>query len=116
MDFLKKLFGDSSMSAASPLEIKDRLEGKDALFVLDVRQPQEFAGGHIKGAKLIPLNELNKRMGELPQDKEILVVCHSGSRSSMAARQLAGAGFKVVNLRGGMMAWSRAGLSVKNGK
>lgn len=116
MDFIKKLFGDSSMSAASPLEIKDRVEGKDALFVLDVRQPQEFSGGHIKGAKLIPLNELGKRMKEIPQDKEILVVCRSGSRSSMAARQLAGAGFKVINLRGGMMAWSHAGLPIKTGK
>lgn len=116
MDFFRKLFGDSSLSAASPLEIQERLTGKDALFVLDVRQPQEFAGGHIKGAKLIPLHELGKRMKEIPQDKEILVVCRSGSRSSMAARQLAGAGFKVVNLRGGMTAWTHAGLPIKSGK
>lgn len=115
MDFIKKILGDSSADAM-PADIKDRLEGKDALFVLDVRQPEEFRTGAIKGAKLIPLGELSKRMKELPQDREILVVCRSGSRSAMAARQLANAGYKTINLRGGMIAWQRAGLPINTGK
>ncbi len=116
MDFMKKLLSDSSMPSVSPLEIQDRLTGEDALFVLDVRQPQEFSSGHIEGATLIPLDELGRRMREIPRDKEILVVCRSGARSNTAARQLAGAGFKVMNLRGGMIAWSHAGLPIKTGK
>lgn len=71
---------------------------------------------HINGAKLIPLGELRNRMKELPKDQEIICVCQSGSRSSSAARQLAEAGYQVINLNGGMSSWMRAGLPVKKGK
>jgi rhodanese-related sulfurtransferase len=55
-------------------------------------------------------------MGELPKNQEILVVCQSGNRSLSATRQLTSAGFNAVNVRGGMMAWSHAGLPVSKGK
>ncbi|HEX7975958.1 MAG TPA: rhodanese-like domain-containing protein, partial [Anaerolineales bacterium] len=88
-------------------------QSKAQTYILDVRQPEEYREGHIAGAKLIPLGELGRRMQDLPRSREIVCVCHSGSRSSAAARQLAAAGYQVANLRGGMIAWNRAGLPVK---
>jgi rhodanese-related sulfurtransferase len=55
-------------------------------------------------------------MKELPKEREILVVCHSGSRSIAAARKLNAAGYQPVNIRGGLIAWNHAGLPVKRGK
>jgi rhodanese-related sulfurtransferase len=65
---------------------------------------------------LIPLGELSLRMKELPRNREIVCVCHSGNRSYTAARQLSAAGYKVSNLRGGMIAWGRAGLPINKGQ
>ncbi|NOK86175.1 MAG: rhodanese-like domain-containing protein [Chloroflexi bacterium AL-W] len=115
MNILKTLFGGDT-SAVSPADAKALLEGENPPFVLDVRQPEEFKTGHIKGAKLIPLNDLSGRMNELPKDRKILCVCRSGARSSIAIRQLTQAGFHVVNMQGGMMGWQGANLPVKKGK
>lgn len=84
-------------------------------FLLDVRQPDEYRDGHIPGATLIPLGELPRRVDDLPRDREIICVCHSGNRSGSATRHLLSAGFKAVNLSGGMISWSRAGLPIKKG-
>jgi rhodanese-related sulfurtransferase len=89
---------------------------KAKYFLVDVRQPEEYRQGHINGAKLFPLNQLGGRMDELPGGREIVCVCRSGNRSRTAARKSAAAGFKAVNLRGGMIAWMRAGLPVKKGR
>ncbi|KAB2903637.1 MAG: rhodanese-like domain-containing protein [Anaerolineae bacterium] len=110
MNVIKMLFGGNGIS---PSEVEPRL--KD-YYVLDVRQPEEFQIEHIDGAKLIPLNQLPKKLGTLPRDKEILCVCRSGSRSGAAVRHLTGAGYKAVNLSGGIVAWRRAGLPLKKGK
>ncbi len=115
MNILKSIFG-SSANALSAEEAKARIGNGQPLLILDVRQPDEYRAGHIAGAKLIPLNELGRRVDELPKDKEILCVCASGARSSAAAGQLSGAGFNVLNLRGGMSGWQRAGYPVKKGK
>jgi rhodanese-related sulfurtransferase len=115
MNIFKALFG-SSTSNLSAVEAKVRMDGAQPLFILDVRQPEEFRAGHIAGAKLVPLNELNRRMDELPRETEILCVCQSGSRSSAATRQLTGAGFNALNLRGGMIGWQMAAYPVKKGK
>lgn len=78
----------------------------DAVNVLDVRQPAEYEGGHIPGAKLIPLPELQGRMDELDRDKPTVVYCAIGGRSRIAAQMLAGGSFpKVYNLNGGFKAW-----------
>lgn len=92
-----------------------RLKDNSKPFLLDVREPDEYRDGHIPGATLIPLGELPRRVNELPRDREILVVCHSGSRSGAATRHLLSQGFKAVNVAGGMMQWARAGLAVKRG-
>ena len=112
MDFFSKLFGASS-PGITPVEAQQKLSQKGQPFLLDVRQPEEFRTGHIAGAKLIPLGELHQRMHELPKNREILCICRSGNRSRTAARQLHEAGYTVINLNGGMMAWARAGLPVK---
>lgn len=115
MNLLKSIFGGDSTSL-NAADAKARIDSKEKLFILDVRQPDEYKAGHIAGSKLIPLNELGKRINELPKDTPILCVCRSGSRSGAATSQLNGAGFKALNLRGGMMGWQGAGFPVKKGK
>ncbi len=115
MEFISRILG-LQVAGIGPAEAQTKLQQKQKPFLLDVRQPEEYRAMHIAGAKLIPLNELQQRMDELPKDREILCVCHSGNRSSSATRKLTAAGYEVTNLQGGMIAWTRAGLSVKKGK
>ena len=96
-----------------PLQAEARLSQKPAAFLLDVRQPEEFADGHIAGAKLIPLGDLQRRTKELPREREIICVCQSGSRSASAVRFLISSGYNAINLRGGMIQWVRSGLPVQ---
>ncbi len=75
--------------------------------ILDVRQPAEYASGHIPGAVLIPLPELTDHFDRIDRDKPILVYCASGGRSRMAAQLLAGQDFKkIINVAGGFNAWT----------
>lgn len=90
------------------LQAKDYLAGNpsDAYTLLDVRQPGEYESGHIPGAKLIPLPDLNDRMSEIDTNKPAIVYCAVGGRSRVAAQMLAGKGFgDVFNLSGGFKAW-----------
>ena len=114
MSLLSKLFGPPvpSIDAAT---LQAKLTEKSKPLVLDVREPSEYAAGHIAGSTLLPLHQLSSRMRELPMEREIVCVCASGSRSSSAARQLTGAGYTVLNLTGGMGRWLQAGLPIKKG-
>jgi len=114
MGIFSTLFGPP-IAGISAAETHARSGQKDKPLLLDVRQPEEFRSGHISGAKLIPLHELRSRQNELPKDRQIVCICASGSRSSSAARTLAGAGYNVLNMSGGMSAWARSGLPVKKG-
>ncbi len=81
--------------------------------VLDVRTPQEFAAGHIEGARLIPVQDLERHLKALPKDRQIYVYCRSGRRSARAAKMLATHGFdRVENMLGGIEAWKAAGYPV----
>jgi rhodanese-related sulfurtransferase len=80
----------------------------DGWVVLDVREPYEWAGGHIEGAVHIPLGDLPARVGELDPQLKTLVVCHVGARSARAAAWLSQQGHDVANLAGGMDAWEGA--------
>ncbi len=75
-------------------------------FILDVRQPAELAVEHVPGAVNIPLPELRTRLGELPRDREILVLCRSGQRAYYATRILLQNGFNARNISGGMLSRS----------
>ena len=81
--------------------------------ILDVRTPEQFAAGHLRDAKNIPLSDLGSRIGELDKQKTkaIVVVCQQGSRAEKAVKMLQKAGFDdVVSLDGGLTAWTAAGL------
>lgn len=113
---LRTLFGfRKPLAQLEAPQLQSRLEAHPKPFLLDVRQPEEYREGHLPGARLIPLDELNSRLQELPRDREIICICHSGSRSSMATRQLTAAGYRAVNLRGGMIAVSYARLPIQTG-
>jgi sulfur-carrier protein adenylyltransferase/sulfurtransferase len=79
----------------------------DQFTLLDVRQPAEYQSGHLPGAKLIPLMDLNQRIAEIDPTKPTLVYCAVGGRSRVAAQMLAGQGFtQVINMAGGIKAWN----------
>lgn len=82
---------------------------EEGAVLVDVREPAEWKSGHAPRAKHIPLGKLATEARRLPQDKVIVVVCASGSRSRSAASQLRSAGYQATSLSGGMMAWRAAG-------
>ncbi|HPS42049.1 MAG TPA: rhodanese-like domain-containing protein [Anaerolineaceae bacterium] len=89
---------------------------KAGAFLLDVREPSEWEAGHVEGAVLIPLGQLQSRISELPADRDILIICRSGNRSGQARDLLRAAGLKrTTSVGGGMNAWSAAGLPVVTG-
>ncbi len=75
-------------------------------FILDVREPFELAVESISGATNIPMAQLRSRLAELPQDREINVICRSGQRAYYATRILLQNGFKVKNISGGMISYA----------
>lgn len=87
-----------------------------AAIVIDVRELREFRAGHIPGAEHRPLSRLDPT--KLAAGRRHIAVCRSGARSAAATRTLRQVGIDVVNLRGGMVRWSRAGLPMepKNGR
>jgi rhodanese-related sulfurtransferase len=92
-------------------ELASRLA--DGAFLLDVRQPDEFAEAHVPNASLMPLDDVPRRAGELPAGKEILVICRSGARSHRAAEYLiAQHGLDAVNVAGGTLAWIETGRDI----
>jgi rhodanese-related sulfurtransferase len=83
--------------------------------VVDVREPSDFAAGHLRDAKNIPLKELPNRVSELEKfkSKTVIAVCQAGVQSAKATAQLKKAGFdQVVSLDGGLSAWQAQGLPV----
>ncbi len=77
--------------------------------LVDVREPEEVAAGTLPGAVNIPLGELPARVGELDRGRRVVLLCRSGGRSTQAAEFLSASGFgDVVNLAGGMLAWTDA--------
>jgi rhodanese-related sulfurtransferase len=114
MDLLEMIFG-KPLPSISASKLHEKLKNGEWLLVLDVRQWEEYRISHIPGAKLMPLNELECRMQELPRNCEIFCVCASGSRSKSATRMLTQAGYHAINMKGGMSAWHRANLAVKRG-
>lgn len=96
--------------AAAAAQIQDK-----QIKVLDVREPSEFSTGVIQGAVLIPLGQVEKRIGELDglKSRPMFVVCGSGGRSAQAINVLSKYGFtKLTNIKGGMNAWRKAKLPV----
>ncbi|MBX7054154.1 MAG: hypothetical protein K1X36_04285 [Pyrinomonadaceae bacterium] len=96
------------MNEITAIELKARLDAGDDLQMIDVRQPDEYAFARINGTKLIPLGEILRRMNEIDQSRETIVLCKMGGRSARAIAALEQSGFsgRLVNLVGGITAWS----------
>jgi rhodanese-related sulfurtransferase len=109
MGFLDTLF-KKPYRAVGPDEAQEAMERGAVL--LDVREPHEWKSGHAPKARHIPLGQLDSRLGELPRNREILVVCRSGARSARAAKLLGSQRGDVANVKGGMSAWERSGFPV----
>ncbi len=88
----------------------------DGALVLDVREPHEYAAGHVPGARLVPLATLNDALRELPTSQPIYVICHSGTRSQMAAQLLGRAGHDARSVIGGTSGWISEGRPVVRGR
>jgi rhodanese-related sulfurtransferase len=87
-------------------ELKERLDRREPIVVVDVREPQEYQINRIAGSRLIPLGELPQRYEELDRNAAIVCQCKSGARSAKATAFLRGIGFKNVrNLAGGILGW-----------
>jgi rhodanese-related sulfurtransferase len=95
-------------------QLRQRLTAEPAPFLLDVREPWEYQAGHVPGARLIPLAELEDRASEVPRDQPILAICHSGQRSLAAAGYLLHLGYSSVsNVDGGTAAWIERGYPIE---
>lgn len=101
----------TTVSVAEAAALRD-----DGAFILDVREPDEWASGHVPDATLIPLGDLRSRVGELDRSQRIVVVCRSGNRSAEGRDILLAAGFPAVtSLDGGMTDWAQAGMPMETG-
>ncbi|MFI7596515.1 rhodanese-like domain-containing protein [Actinoplanes sp. NPDC049681] len=86
---------------------------ESSAYLLDVREPEEWQAGHAPDAHHMPMMEVPARLGEIPNDTEVVVVCRSGGRSGQVVSYLMGNGWdNVRNLDGGMQAWAGEGREV----
>jgi len=93
-------------------EARARLETDPQTAVLDVREPEEWAAGHVEASRWIPMGELADRQADLPEGRLLVVVCRTGARSARVTQALVAAGYDAANLVGGLEAWTQAGHAV----
>lgn len=112
-----RLFGHSGagIPAISPRDAWQRFStAKSDTVLIDVREVGEFARGHAKGARNIPLSQFNRRFREIPTGKDVLLICQSGNRSAQAARLLQAQGYeRVWNVSGGTTVWRMSQLPIE---
>jgi len=96
------------MEEITATELKQRIDSGDDLQIIDVREPNEYQTARIPGTTLIPLGEVVGRRGEIDESRETVVHCKGGVRSAKAIEALQRAGFRgrLLNLKGGITAWS----------
>lgn len=103
--FLWRMSPAQGVKSISTGDLKGKLSDTNTQFI-DVRTPGEYKDRHISQFQNIPLDQLPTKIGKLDPEKETVIICQSGMRSSRAARILKKAGFKnVINVRGGMSRW-----------
>jgi rhodanese-related sulfurtransferase len=115
VSLLDRFLGTSKAAPAAEVDVAGAhaLQQQGAQLI-DVREPHEFAVGHAHGARNIPLGSLSDRMREVATDRTVLLICRSGNRSRAAQNLLRRRDLADTrNVRGGMLAWERAGLPIK---
>lgn len=103
------------VEVVSPEKFQSMENGDPKGYLLDVRQPDEYAAGHLKGAHLLnwlDQDSFRKGADNIDKSKTIYVYCRSGRRSNEAAGYLAGQGYKVIDMDGGILAWEKDGLPI----
>jgi len=113
---LRHNLGEADAPVVAPAELHARLDGDTPPFLLDVRTLLEFQSERIEGSRSIPLDQLDARIDEIPERAEVVVVCRTGVRATIAAESLARAGRQAQVLDGGMVAWRRAQLPIREGR
>lgn len=99
----------------SPQNFEKEAKADTTAVILDVRQPDEYAEGHLEGAILLDFlatESFNEGLKSLDKDKTYYVYCRSGRRSNGAATEMQKQGFKVRDMKGGILAWKEAGLKI----
>jgi len=92
----------------TPAQLAERLSRGEAIVLIDVREPYEWNTGHLESAQHIPMQQIPKRLEEIPREAEVVTICRSGSRSAQVQAYLRQQGFsRVKNLTGGMQRWAR---------
>lgn len=111
---MRSLLRRTPMPEIKPAALSARLTAGERLQLVDVRERSEWDAGHIAGSLHIPLGELQQRIGQIARDQPVVMVCRSGNRSGQATAALQAAGYSnVVNLDGGVLAWSAARLPLE---
>src|SRR6185503_3840435 len=113
---LRHNLGETDAPTIAPGEL-DALRGRDtAPLILDVRSPIEFEAERIEGSLNVPLDALDARVDEIPEGADLVVVCRTGVRATIAAESLARTGRRARVLDGGVLAWRRARLPLREGR
>jgi glyoxylase-like metal-dependent hydrolase (beta-lactamase superfamily II) len=113
---LRHNLGEADTTTIGPRELQALREQGEPPFLLDVRSPIEFESERIEGATNLPLDVLDGRLEEVPAQGEVVVVCRTGVRATIAAEALARAGRRSRVLEGGVLAWRRAKLPLRVGR
>ena len=99
----------------SVTQLKNMIEEGNSPFILDVRAKNEWDEGHIEGSHNIYVGLVSQRLDEIPDDRDVVVLCTTGRRASFAASMLLKAGYSnICTMQGSMNAWKNAGYSVTN--
>ena len=99
------LFG-TKMESVTTTELQERLERREKLTIVDVREPWEYAEGHVPGSVLRPLGQIRTWAEEFDKDREIFLICRTASRSAAAYKFMRSMGFtNVKNVGGGIISW-----------
>jgi len=109
--------GGRNYSSLDSEEAYEMLQKPDDVLLIDVRERNEYNNEHLQGAKNIPLNQMEKQVGKLPRDKDIVIYCLTGARSIRAIRMLEVAGFtRLFHMHQGLRGWNKKGYHTRKGR
>jgi len=96
-------------NATPEIDLEEFAAARGSALLVDIRDPDEYASGHVPGAVLIPMSQLANRVDEIDKTLPVFVICASGNRSSAMTDLLRASGFDAVSVAGGTAAWTRSG-------